>query len=497
MLPIYPASIIRLWDEYTMLYEPITSVDLMERAAMACTGWITENIKADIPIAIVCGNGNNGGDAFVIARHLFHSNFKVSIYINDVAKRSTDNAINFERLLNQCYAEIIIIPADCTFHFPENTLIVDGIFGTGLTRKVDGFWENVIRAINKSECKVISIDLPSGLHSGPGKELPSVTDSIVKADITLTFQTPKLSMLISGWGQFCGLLEILNIGLHSNFIDSNPTNHFFITKADIQQRFIKREKFSHKGTYGHAFIIAGHNEKCGAAILSSKACIKSGAGRVSLHSGLDCISAVNTSVPEVMIERTIFEKLDLTNYSSIGIGPGIGTDIKKAQMLAYLMENAKCPLLLDADAISILAQSENTFKLPANTILTPHPKEFDRLVGLSSNAFDRLNKANDFAKEKNVILVLKGAYTAICSPDGNIYFNSTGNQGMATAGSGDVLTGMITAFLAQGHQPMDSAILGVYCHGKSGDFAANRKSMTGLLASDIIDNLDLVFSEFE
>lgn len=494
MLPIYPASTIRKWDEYTIKNEPIASIDLMERAAKACVAWLVKNISKQHSIDIVCGNGNNGGDGLAMARLLLFYNYQVRVFIKNDSKKSEDNLTNLQRLKECGFTEILTINENTDIDFQNNSVIIDCIFGTGLDRPVEGFWMNVIHQINQSNCPIISIDIPSGLFITVDL---SQRQWIIKAETTLTFQTPKLSMLIPGWGDCCGQLEILDIGLSQDFCSKNPSDRFFTNFNDIKKRFKKREKFSHKGTYGHALMIAGNKGKCGAAILSSKACIKSGAGLVTVHTNSECSTPIHTAIPEVMIDNSSLESLEIKRFSAIGIGPGIGTESKQKVLLQTIIKNAECPLLMDADALTLYSQNSENFSLPENTILTPHPKEFDRLVGKSVNAFERLQKAKKFAKENNVILVLKGAYTAICNEDGKVFFNSTGNAGMATAGSGDVLSGIITSLLAQGYLPMDAAIVGVYIHGAAGDFAAKNKSITGMIASDIIENLDLVFKELE
>lgn len=498
MLPIYPASTIRKWDEYTIKNEPITSNDLMERAAKACVAWLVKDISKENPIDIVCGNGNNGGDGLAIARLVLFYNYQVRVFIKNDSKKSEDNLTNLQRLKECGFTEIITINENTVIDFQNNSVIIDCIFGTGLDRPVEGFWMNVIHQINQSNCPIISIDIPSGLPSEPSISVDlSQRKGIIKAESTLTFQTPKLSMLIPGWGDYCGQLIILDIGLSQDFCSKNPSDLFFTTFNDIKKRFKKREKFSHKGTFGHALMVVGSKGKCGAAILSSKACLKSGAGLVTVHSNDECSFAIHTSIPEVMIDSSPIESLDVKRFSAIGIGPGIGTESNQKVLLQTIIKNAESPFLLDADALNIYSQNPENFSLPENTILTPHPKEFDRLAGESTNAYDRLQKAQKFAKENNVILVLKGAYTAICNEDGKVFFNSTGNAGMATAGTGDVLSGIITSLLAQGYSPIDAAIVGVYIHGDAGDFAAKNKSMTGMIASDIIENLDLVFRELE
>ena len=498
MLPIYPASTIRNWDEYTIKNEPVNSIDLMERAAKACVVWLVKNVSSEHPIDIVCGNGNNGGDGLAIARLLLFYNYTVRVFIKNDSKKSEDNLTNLQRFKECGFTEIITINEKTVIDFQNNSVIIDCIFGTGLDRPVEGFWMNVINQINKSNCRSISIDIPSGLFSEPSISVDlSQRKLTVKAMTTLTFQTPKLSMLIPGWGDYCGQLEILVIGLSSDFIKANASEHFFVTFDDIAKRFKKREKFSHKGTYGHALMVTGNTGKCGAAILSSKACIKSGAGLVTIHTNVECSTALHTVIPEVMMDNSPMESFDVKRYSAIGIGPGIGTKSTQELLLQTILKNAECPLLLDADALTLYSKNPNNYQLPTDSILTPHLKEFDRLAGESQNAYERLQKAQNFAKENNVILVLKGAYTAICNVDGKVFFNSTGNAGMATAGSGDVLSGIITSLLAQGYLPIEAAIIGVFIHGAAGDFAAKNKSITSMIASDIIENLDLVFRELE
>jgi len=496
MITVLPSNSMLQWDAFTILHEPITSVDLMERAATICTDWICSHISKQSSIAVICGNGNNGGDGFIIARLLFYKNYDVQIFIGEEEKRSTENLIQLEKLKNQAGIRITELKQNNLPDFKDFTILIDCIFGTGLSKSVDGFWKTIVQAINESRVKVLSVDLPSGLFSEPNSPHQPSVKNTVKAYITLALQAPKLSMLLAEWGNYCGGLVVLDIGLHPKFIPSDPALNHYITELDVLKKFKPRERFSHKGTYGHALVVAGNIGKCGAAILSSKACISSGAGLVTLYTRAICSISVHANVPEIMIQ-TKKDILNLENYSSIAVGPGFGAGEDQFQLLKKIIKNSKCSLLLDADALTLISMQKEELKLPKMTIITPHPKEFDRLVGPSDNASDRLQKAIKLATEKNIIVILKDAVTAICCPDENIYFNSTGNPGMATAGSGDVLTGIISALLAQGYQPVDASILGVYIHGKAGDFAAQNKSIAGMKAGDIIDNLSLVFKEIE
>lgn len=501
MLPVYSSSNSCAWDAYTIHNEPISSIDLMDRAAMACVEWISRHIGHDKQLHIFCGNGNNGGDGLAMARMLLHAKYEVVTYVSHNTNRSADNIINLERLKSYSYANIVTIIEGEKIVIDSQNVIVDALFGTGLNKPISGFWKEVIGSINQSNSLKISIDIPSGLSADFESNDMSLnipeTDSVVKADYTLTFQVPKPSMMLAGWGNFCGKLQILEIGLSKSFLPEIPCKDFYITQTGIFELFKKRDSFSHKGNYGHALIIAGSKGKCGAAVLSASACIKSGAGLVSLLTDETCTSAVYSGTPEIMIEDSEIKDLNFENYTAMGCGPGIGKDAKSIETVQHICNINGIPLVLDADAINILAQLKNNFELPPLTILTPHPKEFDRLAGPSKNSFERLKKAKELAVNKNIIVVLKGAHTSICCPNGDTFFNSTGNPGMATAGSGDVLTGIITSFLAQGYTPVNAAIIAVYCHGFAGDLAALQYSKTGLIASDIIEFLNSVFKQLE
>lgn len=493
MLPIYTAETIRKWDAFTIENEPISSLDLMERAALRFFEKIVPIAKNYKCVHVICGNGNNGGDGLAIARMLFHAGFEVKTWVSPSHKRSFDNQENLNHLqnLSKCHE---IPDNNEDFAFGQNDLIIDAIFGTGLSKPVEGFWARVITQINNSKLPVISIDMPSGLPSEP-TELLQDEPGIIKAGVTLTLQIPKLSLLIPGWGDFAGYFEVIDIGLHPDFIKSNTAPFKFVTPDFVKNNFKPRAKFSHKGSFGHALIMAGNAETCGAGILSASACMHSGAGLVNIYTDPKCTTAINSAIPEVMVKCN-WEAIELSNFTAIGFGPGIGINSENERLLKTILDKYQKPLLIDADGITLLSKHPE-WQLPPNTILTPHPKEFDRLAGPSQSAFERLSKAQIYAQTKNVIVVLKGAHTAVCLPNGEVYFNSTGNSGMATAGSGDVLTGIITAFLTQGYSPEISAILGVYFHGKAGDHAADEESETSLTAGAIIRHLGQAFKPYE
>ena len=486
-------------DQATILNKPISSTDLMEYAATKCFHWIDNYLKDKVQkIHIFCGIGNNGGDGLVIARKLIQSNHSVKTYIvNFSKKRSKDFAINYDRLIQINHQPIELNFVDQFPIIESHEIIIDAIFGVGLTRSPKGFVKEIIQKINESESKIISIDFPSGLFS----EL-SVTDknSVVKSTQTLTFQNPKLAFLLPENQSFCENWHIIDIGLNLNFIETLKTKHSIININQIISIYKPRLKFSHKGTYGHSLIIGGSFGKIGAVVLASKAALKIGSGLVSAYIPKCGYQIVQTANPEVMVEVDDEKYLQYFNYKTkpnvIGIGVGLGTHLKTHTGFANFLKNNKKPLVIDADALNILSKHDELFSLMLkDTVLTPHPKEFERLVGKWKNDYDKLDKLLEFSLKYNCIVVLKGAYTAIAYKD-QIYFNTTGNSALATAGSGDVLTGIITGLIAQNYSPIDASILGVYLHGKTADIAI-KDSFTKetFTASDSINYFGKVFKE--
>lgn len=494
-MKIFSTSQVRLLDAYTIEHEPVASIDLMERAAQAIFEAYAKSFNLQRPVLIVAGPGNNGGDALALARILVWLKSDVRVLLLHNGKLSADCETNLQRLRN-LKAEIITEITD-SFAFPnisKETVIVDGIFGSGLSRPAEGIFAEAIDHINRSGCEVLSIDVPSGLH---GELNPDISVPIVKATRTFTLQFPKLAFLLPETGIFAGNWSVQDIGLHPEAISQTETRYFFIEKEDIQPKIKIREKFSHKGTYGHALIFAGSRDMAGAAVLSSEAALRSGAGLVTVHSASCNRIILQTAVPEVIFESDnhenyISEFRDLSKYNAIAIGPGIGQANETEALLKNLLTAYQKPIVLDADALNLIAANRNLLQLiPENSILTPHPKEFERLFGKSTNSFERLQKASTIAQTHKIIIILKGAHTQIFMPNGKIYFNSTGNAGMATAGSGDVLTGIMVGLLAQGYQPQDAALTGVFLHGLAADLIPETEET--MLASDIIRGLKLAF----
>lgn len=493
-MKILTAEQTKVADDFTIKNEPISSLDLMERAGKNCTSWIIDNYTTDIPIIVFCGIGNNGGDGLVIARLLKKKGFSVVVYVIEFSKKySPDFSKNLKRLKNENTEILSLSENNFSFQLPENVLIIDAIFGNGLSKPIIGYIAEIIIQINTSNTTVIAIDIPSGLFAD--SNINNNSEAIIEADYTLTIQQPKKSFFAVEAEKYVGEFIIINIGIAPQFLNEVITDTYFVTLESVLPLLKKRTKFSHKGSYGHSLIIAGSKGKMGAAVLATRACLKIGAGLVTAlvpEVGLNVVQIAN---PEVMCIPTsekdfINELPDLSNYNSIGVGPGIGTEKQTQNSVKLLIQNAKQPLVLDADAINILAENKTWLAfLPPHTILTPHPKEFERLVGKTSNSEEKWQLQKEFAIKHQVVVVIKGANTSIACPNGEMYFNATGNPGMATAGSGDVLTGIITGLVAQGYTPSQAAILGVYVHGFAGDKAKEALSETTLVASDIINNL--------
>ena len=479
-------------DAYTIQNEPISSLDLMERASTAFVRWFCEQFVNTRPISIFCGKGNNGGDGLAIARLLCQKSYCVKVFIIEHSENSSEDfQANQLRLKNHLDATIIRSREDLpSFH--ANEIFIDALLGSGLSRPATGILADVINFLNYAPNKVISVDIASGLYIDKQND---TDDAIVKPHCTVSFQLPKLAFMMPQNAAFVGNWHIVDIGLNEEYIKSTPTSFYYSDKFSAEAKVTPRQKFSHKGTFGHALIFAGSYGKMGAAVLSGRACLRSGVGLLSIHIPACGYDIMQISVPEAMVTvdpefKYLSTPPDLESYSAIGIGPGIGQDDFTVKMLEELIKKIKAPLIIDADALNILSQNPSLLdKLPKETILTPHPKEFQRLAGKSDNEYHRLELARNFAKKHNVIICLKGANTAVVLSNGDVHFNSTGNAGMATGGTGDVLTGIITALLAQGYSPSTAAILGVYEHGLAGDKAAEKKGQSALIASDVIDCL--------
>ncbi len=490
-------------DQFTIQNQPIADIDLMERASLQIANWLIFNISNEKKLVFFAGPGNNGGDALVVVRMMAQHDYQCDLFLLDFGKGLNGSSeINWKRLEEQGKVKLHKINSEDDIPvINNNSVILDGLFGSGLSRPLDGLALKVVEEINQSEAMVIAIDIPSGLFGEDNSS--NDLSKVVKADHTLTFQFPKLSFFFPEHEEMLGKWEVLPIGLHPNAINEFETPYCFVTADFVSNKMQKRSKFSHKGTYGHALLIAGSYGKMGAAVLASKACLRAGVGLLTSHIPRTGYEIIQTAVPEAMCcidpsDLMFTEFPDLAQFSAIGVGPGLGLKINSQRALKNLLQSKPNKLVLDADALNILSENKEWFDLlPENSILTPHPKEFERLAGESKDSYSRLKLQLNFSKKYKVIVVLKGANSCITFPDGRVYFNTTGNPGMATAGSGDVLTGIVLGMLAQDYSPEDAAITSVYLHGLAGDISAEYSGQPAIIASDLIDSLTQAFLQFD
>jgi ADP-dependent NAD(P)H-hydrate dehydratase / NAD(P)H-hydrate epimerase len=496
MMKVLTSSQMKALDALTIEHEPIASIDLMERASRAFVSWFTPKFDGTCKIAVVCGTGNNGGDGLAIARMLHDWGYAVTVWIISSDSQSPDFKTNLQRL-DQKIARFDFTANSQKGLFNNVDVVIDAIFGTGLSRSTEGVYAQVIDCVNQSPAVKVAVDVPSGLRT----DEPS-SGMIVRADYTVTFQLPKLAFFLPQNYQYTGEWTIVDIGLNKKSIADTATPYHFIQKKDVKKIIKQRSKFDHKGTYGHALLIAGSHGKMGACVLSGRAALRSGVGLLTIHAPSVGYEIIQTAVPEAMTTTDAGEKHltnlsgDLTKYNSIGIGPGLGQDPQTVKALETLLRSYTRPIVFDADALNILAaKSEMLHLIPQNSILTPHPKEFERLVGEWKNDFDKLEKLRNFAASIKGYVILKGAFTAIATPQKTIFFNSTGNPGMATGGTGDVLTGILTGLLAQNYSSENCCLLGVFLHGLAGDLAAIDKGMTSMIASDLAEYLPAAYKK--
>ncbi|MDR3679153.1 MAG: NAD(P)H-hydrate dehydratase [Flavipsychrobacter sp.] len=496
-MKIFSAAQIRACDAYTIHASGITSLDLMERAAGKCAEWLMATFAIDTPFVILCGSGNNGGDGLTIARMMHLAGYGVKAFLLQVDdKLSKDCSDNLDRI-KKIDSKIVTTLTPDTFitDIPAHIVIVDAILGTGINRPVTGWLAAFVNQVNILPNRKVAIDIPTGL---PADSIPDPAASIMEVSDTLSFQFYKRTFLHPETGVFCGDIHILEIGLDETFISSTHSQYHAIYPQDIKDIYKPRKAFSHKGTYGNAFLIGGSYGKMGSITMSSLAALRAGAGLVTALVPECGYNVVQTAVPEAMCmtsgSKNIEAIQDWEKMKAIGIGPGMGTNVQTVKAFAAFVETCKHPLVIDADALNILSKNADLLaKVPANSVLTPHPKEFERLFGESKDSIMQLEQARAQAMRYNIFIVLKGHNTAIVTPEGDCWYNLTGNAGMATGGAGDVLTGIITGLMAQAYSAHEAALLGVYLHGLSGDIAAAEKSQEALIAGDIIDNLGKAF----
>jgi NAD(P)H-hydrate epimerase len=501
-MKIFPVQTISEIDAYTIEHEPILSVNLMERAARQIFDVLRDRYNGNA-FLVLAGPGNNGGDALAVARMLLLNGFDVTVAMLKSDGLSPDAQLNRNRLNHLRQAKIVELDKGDELLQPEaNTIVLDGLFGSGLNRPLENEALALVKRINGWPNTVIAIDIPSGLMGEDNSN--NHAEGIIKADLTLTLQFPKLSFFFPDTNHYVAHYEVLPIGLHPTMIEKTKTEWYHTCPEKVKVMFPARGRFTHKGEMGHVLLIAGSIGKMGAAVLASRACLKSGVGLLTTHVPHDGCNILQIAVPEAMVsidrsDLMFTEFPDLSVFSAVGIGPGIGKGANSAKAFSELLDNVgPRPLVIDADGLNILAEHPEWLeKLPEGAVLTPHPGEFRRLVGEWSSDFDRLQKAIAFGRKYHVVLVLKGAFTTVVWPDGTAHFNPTGNPGMATAGSGDALTGVILALLGRGIDARYAAIIGAYVHGRAGDMAAQDEGFDGLTATDLIKRLGIAFKELQ
>ena len=502
-MKIFNVNQIREADKFTIENEPILSLDLMERAAEKLSEWVLENFNQDKNFKVFCGTGNNGGDGMAMARILADKNYNVEVFLIKISDDlSKDADENFKKLSKQNNVLVNTIETyDILPDIDSTDIIIDALFGSGLNRVLDDFASSVVNLINASRAIVIAIDIPSGLF--PEDNSDNNPDGIIKANYTLTLQFPKLSFFFADNYKYVGEWVVIPIGLHAEYIENTLTSYTYNSLKEISLKIFDRKKFDHKGKFGHAFLIAGSYGKMGAAVLATKACLRAGVGLLTVHIPRFGYEIIQTTIPEAMTSIDKYDKViskipAIENYSAVGIGPGIGKSHQAMLAMKELLEKISIPLIIDADAINIIAENRELLELiPPNSIITPHPKEFERLVGKSENQYDRLQKQIKFATDYKLIIVLKGAFTSVADPNGNCVFNTSGNPGMAKGGCGDILTGIILALYAQGYTSFDAACISVFLHGLAADLAVLEFGEEALLSTDIINYIGKAFMELK
>lgn len=491
-MKLFSAEQIYSADKFTIDKQKITSDELMERAAIQIFNWIHLRMQgAPVKIHLFCGIGNNGGDGVALARHLQEHGYNIAVYVvNYSDKRSKDFLINLNRLKDRKIWPDFL-DSDCEFpEIGKDDIIVDAIFGIGLNRSPSDWVISLMSHLNKSHAFILSVDIPSGLFTN---KIPENTNAVIQSNYVLSFQAPKLIFFLPQTGIYLDQWEVLDIGLDSEFLMNTETEYELIGKNEVLPLYVPRTKFSHKGTYGHSLIVGGSYGKIGAVHLAAMAALKSGSGLVTAYLPKCGYNTLQTSLPEAMVITNGEEVISTIDFditpSAIGLGMGMGVGLESVSALKAFLDKNKKPLVMDADGLNILASHKELLKLlPKDSVLTPHPKELERLIGKWKDDFDKLKKTKDFAAKYKIVVVIKGAHT-ITAYSNKCYVNITGNPGMATAGSGDVLAGVITGLLAQGYPALTAAILGVYLHGRSGDIAIERTGYQALTATNLAEGL--------
>lgn len=495
-MKIFTNEALKKIDGETIAVDGITQLDLMERAASAVTYEIMSRWRTAQRMIIFAGPGNNGGDALAVARMLYEQGYRPEVYLFNIKSSHLSKCCeaNRRRLIEM--GDIDFTEIVDNFNPPEigpDDVVIDGLFGAGLHSPLKGGYTSLVQYINNSEAFIVAIDMPSGLF-GEWNE-GNDRRNIIRADLTLTFASKRLSFFFSENAEFVGQCIVLDIELSPMAIAETPADFYLIEKEDVREKLQPLDPFINKYDNGTLYLIAGSYGMMGAAVLAARGAQRIGAGLVTVHGPASANSIMQTACPEALFEA---DQSDLCTtainckhrFSVIALGPGMGTSDETIDAVDHFLKNYHKPCLLDADALNCIAKRPMLLRsIPKGSIITPHTGEFDRLFKRSVTDEERLKRAISVSKTHNITIVLKGHYTMTVRPDGKVYINSSGNPGMATAGSGDVLTGIIAGLISQGYSPDTSVWMGVYLHGHAGDIAATKQGEQSLIASDIIDNL--------
>ncbi len=502
-MQIFTGSQIKQWDVYTIEHEPIRSIDLMERAAGFITDFLSARFAKESPVVVMAGPGNNGGDGLAVARLLTTRGYTVDAFLFNTQESLSEDCQEMKHRLESTKHVKSFTEVTNNFTPPTltpDTIVIDALFGSGLNKPLTGGFAELVKVINTSPSRVVSIDMPSGLMTENNTH--NDRQSIIRAHITLTLGQKKLSMYMADNAPYLGEIHVLDIGLSMDFLTRCKSTYTIIEREDIRRMVRRRVDFSHKGTMGHTLLIAGSYGMAGAAILAARANLRSGVGKLTIHTPTANNDILQVAVPEAVLhhdrnELFFSEVVDTTDFDSVAIGPGLSQDEETAIALRSQLPRIQCPVVLDADALNILASHHPWIsQVVKNIILTPHPAEFDRLIGnVSKDCYDRLINAQNLATSLHSYILLKSHYTMLCCPNGEVVVNSTGNAGMATAGMGDVLTGIISALLARGYSSRDACVVGMYVHGLAGDLAQEKLGQESLIASDVVDFLPQAFRQ--
>ncbi|MBK0382794.1 NAD(P)H-hydrate dehydratase [Pedobacter sp. SD-b] len=493
MLKLLTAAQTKEADHYTVINEPIRSSELMERASKAFVKLFIEKLSdRKKKILIFCGKGNNGGDGLAIARLLIDEGYTfVKIFIAEISEKSTEDfELNLERLQLKDTSIFYFKTAE-DIEYQECDILIDALLGSGLNKPLEKEWEKLVKKINKFSGYKIAVDVPTGMPC----EGELFNDIIIKSDLTITFQRPKLNFLLPISSPYIKEWKVVNIGLDENYIQSTSSPYYWFWKGDVQNYIKARQPFEHKGMLGHALIIAGNDETMGAALISSEACVKCGAGLTSAMIPKTGLRALNARVPEAMFtNKEKLGNLDWDKFKVIGIGPGLGSNDDSLSLLKTVLKNFKNPMVIDADAINMIGENQDLLKsVPKNSVFTPHMKEFDRLFGTHDSWWKRIETALKKSVDHQIYIVLKNRYTMIFTPQGICYFNSSGSPAMASGGMGDALTGIITGMISQGYSIEKAVQLAVFSHGFAGEQLAQK--MYVVPATSLIKNMPYILRE--